>query len=42
MEAGIRIILQSAKEHEEPSEAGRGEEEFFNRVSRGTMALPTP
>ena len=29
MEAGIRVMLSQTKEHQEPSEAGGGKEEFF-------------
>ena len=40
MEAGVRVMQPQAKEHQKPSEAGRGEEEFFHIAFKGSSALP--
>ena len=41
-EAEIGGVLQQAKDHLEPSKAGRGTEGFSPRAVRESMALLTP
>lgn len=38
----LELTLLQAKEHLEPSEAGKNKEGFFPRVFRGNLALQTP
>lgn len=42
METDIEVMLPQTKEHQKPSEDGRGKETFFPRDSGGSMALPIP